>query len=309
MGITLVSYCSAMLTARSFAARNHYEIDANQDFIALGAANLAAGLSQGFVISGADSRTAVNDAVGGKSRLAGLLAAAATAAAVLFLGGWLRYIPAPALAAVLTMAGIGLIDVTTLKRLRAVTRFEFRLSIVATLGVVLVGVLPGILIAVALAIIKLLALASRPGDAILGEIPGHDGLHDIAGHPEAKTVPGLLVYRFDASPLFFNADYFKRRVRAVVAAAPVKPDWFLYSAEAANLLDFTGAEAVEQIRAELTAQGIVFAVARSRGPFDVMLRRMGLAERIGAEQVFPSVRTGVQAFLARQSQVVPGHAR
>jgi high affinity sulfate transporter 1 len=302
MGIALVSYCSAMLTARSFAARNHYEIDANQDFIALGAANLAAGLSQGFVISGADSRTAVNNAVGGKSRVTGLLAAAATGAAVLFLTGPLRYIPGPALAAVLIMAGIGLIDVATLKTLRAVSRFELRLSIIATLGVVLIGVLPGILIAVALAIIKLLILASRPGDAILGEIPGQDGLHDIAGHPEAKTVPGLLVYRFDAAPLFFNADYFKRRIRAVLASAPVKPEWFLYSAEAANILDFTGAEAVEQIRSELAAQGIVFAVARSRGLFEIMITRTGLAERIGAEQLFPSVRSGVQAYLARQPQ-------
>ena len=135
LGITLVSYCSAMLTARSFAARNHYEIDANQDFIALGIANLAAGLSQGFVISGADSRTAVNNAVGGKSRLAGLVAAAATASVVLFLTGPMRFIPAPALAAVLIVAGAGLIDTATLARLRPISRFEYRLSVTTTLGV------------------------------------------------------------------------------------------------------------------------------------------------------------------------------
>jgi len=299
LGIALVSYCSAMLTARSFAAKNHYEIDANQDFIALGVANVTAGLSRGFVISGADSRTAVNNAVGGKSRLTGVFAAAATAAVVLFFTVPLGYIPSAALAAVLIMSGIGLIDLATLGRLRAVAPFEFRLSIATTLGVLLVGVLPGILIAVGLAIIKLLRLASRPNDAILGTLPGREGHFDINEHPNARVVPGLLIYRFDASPLFFNAGFLKQRVRAVVAGAAAKPRWFLYSAESANVMDFTGAEALEQLRSEIVAQGIVFVVARPRGLFEVALRRTGLAERIGEEHLFPSVHVAVAAFQAR----------
>jgi MFS superfamily sulfate permease-like transporter len=161
-------------------------------------------------------------------------------------------------------------------------------------------VLPGILVAVALAIVKLRTLASRPGEAILGEVPGQEGYHEVTGHPGARTVPGLLIYRFDAAPLFFNADYLKERVRTVVAAGPARPTWFLYSAEAANVLDFTGAEALEQIRSELAAQGIVLAIARPRGLFEVMLRRTGLAERVGAEYLFPTVRSGVQAYLDRQ---------
>jgi len=307
LGIALVSYCSAMLTARSFAAKNHYEIDANQDFIALGVANLAAGLSRGFVISGADSRTAVSNAVGGKSRVTGLVAAIATAGVVLFLTGPIGYVPSAALAAVLIMAGIGLIDVATLAALRRIAPFEFRLSIATTIGVLLVGVLPGILIAVALAIVKLLAFLSRPGDAILGEIPGQDGYHDIAGHADAKTVPGLIVYRFDAAPVFVNADRLKQRIRAVVADAATKPRWLLFSAEAANLLDFTGAEAIEQIRGELAAQNITFAIARSRGLFDAMLHRSGLADRIGARHRFPSVRSGVHAFLEQNQPPAAGH--
>ena len=299
LAIALVSYCSAMLTARSFAAKNRYEIDANQDFVALGVANLAAGLSRGFVISGADSRTAVSNAVGGKSRVTGLVAAAATALVVLFLTGPIRYIPSAALAAVLIMAGIGLVDVATLRTLRRVSRFEFRLSITTTIGVLLVGVLPGILIAVALAILKLLSMITRHGDAILGDVPGLDGYTDIAGRPDAKTVPGLIIYRFDAAPLFVNADRFKQRIRAVIAEAEAKPRWFLYSAEAANVLDFTGAEAVDQIRDELAAQGITLAIARSRGLFNAGLHRSGVADRIGAEHMFPSVRSGVQAFLGR----------
>jgi high affinity sulfate transporter 1 len=305
LAIALVSYCSAMLTARSFAAKNRYEIDANQDFVALGIANLAAGLSRGFVISGADSRTAVSNAVGGKSRLTGLVAAAATLLVVLFLTAPIRYIPSAALAAVLIMAGVGLVDVATLRLLRRLSRFEFRLSIATTIGVLLVGVLPGILIAVALAIIKLLALVTRPGDAILGEVPGQDGYNDIAGYADARTVPGVIIYRFDAAPLFVNADRFKQRIRAVVADAEAKPRWFLYSAEAANVIDFTGVDAIEQIREELAAQGITLAIARARGLFLGGLQRSGLAERIGAEHLFPSVRSGVQAFLERSVLPAP----
>jgi high affinity sulfate transporter 1 len=308
LAIALVSYCSAMLTARSFAAKNRYEIDANQDFVALGVANLAAGLSRGFVISGADSRTAVSNAVGGKSRVTGLVAAVATAGVVLFLTGPIRYIPSAALAAVLIMAGIGLIDVATLRTLRRVSRFEFRLSIATTIGVLLVGVLPGILIAVALAIIKLLSLTTRPGDAILGEVPGQDGYNDIAGQADAKTVPGLIVYRFDASPLFLNADRFKQRIREVVKTAAPPPRWFLYSAESANVLDFTGVEAIDQMRDELAAQGITLAIARSRGRFDAGLKVSGLADLIGAEHMFPTVRSGVQAFLER-GQPTAGRAK
>ena len=285
-----------MLTARSFAARNHYEIDANQDFIALGIANISSGLSHGFVISGADSRTAVNEAAGGKSRVTGLVSAAATAAVVLFLTGPLRFIPNTALAAVLIMAGVGLLDVTTLRRLRTIDRFEFRLSITTTIGVLLVGVLPGIIVAVGLAIVRLLGLTARPTDAVLGEMPGEEGYQDVAEHPDATIVPGLIIYRFNAAPLFFNAGFLAQRIRAVVAAAPVKPRWFLYSAEGGNMLDFTAAEALEQVHGELAAQGITFALARPRGRFYAMLRQSGLEARIGEDRIFPSVQSGVKAF-------------
>jgi high affinity sulfate transporter 1 len=303
LGIALVSYCSAMLTARSFAARNHYDLDANQDFIALGVANLSAGLSRGFVVSGADSRTAISEAAGAKSRLAGVVSAAATALVVLFFTGPLRYIPNPALAAVLIMAGIGLIDVATLRRLRTIDRFEFRLAVATTLGVLVAGVLPGIVVAVALAIARLLSLAARPTDAVLGEIPGQDVYLNVAEHPEAMTLPGLIIYRFDAGPLFFNAGYLKQRIRAVIAAAPARPAWFLFSAEAASVMDFTGAEALREICEELDALDITFAVARPRGRFDLMLGRTGLDARIGADHIFPSVRSGVTAFRAATAAV------
>ena len=147
-----------------------------------------------------------------------------------------------------------------------------------------------------LAIVRLLGLTARPTDAVLGELPGQEGYQDVAEHPEATTVPGLIIYRFNAAPLFFNAGFLAQRIRAVVAAAPVKPRWFLYSAEGGNLLDFTAAEALEQVHGELAAQGITFALARPRGRFNAMLHQTGLAARIGEDRIFPSVQSGVKAF-------------
>jgi hypothetical protein len=294
LGIALVSYCSAMLTARSFAAKNRYEIDANQDFIALGVANLAAGLSRSSSAAPTPhcrerrGRRGVQASPGRRGPPPAVASSCSRPP--------IAYVPGAALA-VLIMAGIGLIDIATLATLRRFEPFEFRLSIATTIGVLLAGVLPGILIAVTLAIVKLLAYASRPNDAILGEIPGQDSYHDIAGHADARTVPGLIIYRFDAALLFVNANRFKQRIREVVAAAPAPPRWLIFSAEAANLLDFTGAEAIEQIRGELAAQGTTFAIARSRGLFALGLHRSGLADRIGADHLFPSVSSGVEAFL------------
>ncbi|MGH9901799.1 MAG: SulP family inorganic anion transporter, partial [Pyrinomonadaceae bacterium] len=299
VGIVVISYCSAMLTARSFAAKNHYEIDANRDFIALGVANIAAGVSQGFVVSGADSRTAINDATGGKTRLAGVFAAAAMAAVLLFLTDPLAHLPVAALAAVLVSAGGGLFDLGSLRRLYRVSNVEFRHALVAMLGVITIGVLPGILLALGLAILKLLSRASRPHDALLGRLKGVDGFHDIAGQEHVETIPGLIIYRFDSSLLFFNADYFKNRVRSVVAAAGPDVRCFIFDAESAILLDTTAADALEEICVELSGQGIKLAIARAKGQFREMLYRTGLRERIGDTNLYPSVRSAVLDWTAR----------
>jgi high affinity sulfate transporter 1 len=299
IGIVVISYCSAMLTARSFAAKNHYEVNANQDFIALGVANIFAGVSQGFVISGADSRTAINDAMGGKTRLAGVFAAAVMAAVLLFLTDPLAHLPIAALAAVLVSAGVGLLDIGSLRRLYGVSHVEFRHSLVAMLGVITIGVLPGILLALGLAILKLLSRASRPHDAILGRLKGVDGFHDIAGQENVETIPGIIIYRFDASLLFFNADYFKGRVRAVVAAAKSDVRCFILDAESAILLDATAADALEDIRVELGGRGITLAIARAKGQFREMLKSTGLRERIGGAHLYPSIRSAVLDWTER----------
>jgi MFS superfamily sulfate permease-like transporter len=299
--IVLVSFCSMMTTARGFAAKNGYPIHPNQDFLALGVADLASAVSQGFAVSGADSRTAVADSAGGKSQVTALVAAAAMALVLLFLTGPLATLPTAALGAVLISSALGLFDFESLRRYRRVSRPEFWLALIAMLGTMTVGVLPGVLLTVGLALITLLGLASHPRDAVLGLVEDSDGQYAIEDESSTHTIPGLVIYRFDASLVFFNADRFQDRVRAVIAAAPVKPQWLLFDAESTNLLDVTAAEALASLHAELASQGIVLAIARAEGLFRVMLERTGVAEQIGAAYQFPTVHAGARAFLAQQA--------
>jgi len=296
VGLALISFNSAMVTARSFAVKNRYDIDSNQEFIALGVADIGAGLLQGFAVSGADSRTAVNDYAGGKSQITGLVAAAVLIAVLLFLTEPLSLLPVTVLAAVLINAAVSLFDFRSLLSLRRISRPEFHLSLVTSLGVMTVGVLPGVLVAVGLAIIQLLTKASRPNDAVLGRIPGMDGFHDVNGQPEAETLPGLIIYRFDSSLVFFNADYFKNRVRKVIAEANTKPRWFLLDAESMPWIDTTGVAILDEVRNELAEKNIVLAVAEAKKPLRFMLDRTGLKERIGPDGFFPTLGAAVGAF-------------
>jgi high affinity sulfate transporter 1 len=303
-GIVLVSFCSMMTTARGFAAKNGYTIDVNHDMIALGIADLASGFNRGFVVSGADSRTAVADSAGGKTQVASVVAAAAMAAVLLFLTRPLAYLPTAALAAILISAALGLFDIASLRTYYNVSRPEFRHSVVAMLGVMTVGVLPGVLIAVGLALLKLLLLASRPHDVVLRPVKREDGSFSAEKiGDQGEAICGMVIYRFDSSLLFFNADYFKARVRTVIAEEHSRPRQLLIDTEAIPLMDITGAEAMDSIRSELARQGIVLSVARAKGLFRLMLERTNLAERIGREHLFPSVRDGIQAFLERPPKV------
>ncbi|MBV4537676.1 SulP family inorganic anion transporter [Pseudomonas urmiensis] len=295
LGIATVSFCSAMLTARSFAARHGYAINANHEFVALGVSNLAAGLSQGFAISGADSRTAVNDMVGGRSQLVGIIAALVIALILLFFTAPMAWIPQAALGAVLLMAGWGLIDVQSLGKIYRLSRFEFWLCLLTTVGVLGLGVLPGIVFAVTLAILRLLYSIYQPTDAVLGWAPGIEGQVDVRHHPDARTVPGLVVYRFDDAILFFNADYFKMRLLDAVQAED-KPQAVLFDAEAVTSIDVSGIAALREVRDTLAAQGIHFAIARARGTFLRMLVRSGMAREMEDKLLFGSVRAGIRAY-------------
>ena len=301
-GIVLVSFCSMMTTARGFAAKNGYPIDANQDMIALGFSDIASGLSRGFVVSGADSRTAVADTSGGKTQLTSVVAAFTMALVLLFLTGPLALLPKAALAAILISSAIGLFDIESLRRYLRVSKAEFWLSIVAMLGVMTVGVLHGVLIAVALTLLRLIALASRPPDAVLGEVDDQSGVYGKIGEEGVAAVPGLLLYRFEAAIVFFNADHFKDRVRTVVSQSTPRPKWFLFNAESTPAMDVTGGETLEELRAELEEQGIVFAIAGPRGRFEDMLKVTGIAERIGPARIFPTIWRGVAAFRAEEGE-------
>ncbi|MDD2057609.1 SulP family inorganic anion transporter [Pseudomonas sp. GD03860] len=295
LGIATVSFCSAMLTARSFAARHGYAINANHEFLALGVTNIAAGVSQGFAISGADSRTAVNDMVGGKSQLVGIIAALVIAVILLFFTAPMAWIPQAALGAVLLMAGWGLIDVKSLGRIYKLSRFEFWLCVLTTVGVLGVGVLPGIIIAVTLAILRLLYSIYQPTDAVLGWIPGIEGQVDIRRHKEARTVQGLVVYRFDDAILFFNADYFKMRLLEAVQRED-EPRAVLFDAEAVSSIDVSGISVLREVRDTLNARGIHFGIARAQGRFLRMLVRSGIAREMEDGMLFGSVRSGIRAY-------------
>ncbi|HCF7492828.1 SulP family inorganic anion transporter [Pseudomonas aeruginosa] len=315
-GITVVSFCSAMLTARSFAARHGYSINPNHEFVALGLANIGAGVSQGFAISGADSRTAVNDMVGGKTQLVGVVAALVIAATLLLLNKPLGWVPMPALGAVLLLAGWGLIDVQALKGFWKLSRFEFSLCLLTTVGVLSVGVLPGIFVAVSIAILRLLYYTYRPSDAVLGWMHGIDGQVELAKYPQATTLPGLVIYRFDAPLLFFNADYFKQRVLAVVDGSE-RPNAVLLNAEAMTNLDISGLATLHEVQQILKAQGVHLSLARVTGQTLDLLQRSSMLGEIKPPLVFSSVRSGVSAYrywlrqqerLAAQAAATSGNA-
>ena len=299
IGLVIVSFTSGMLTARSFAARGSYEIDANQEMRALGIANAMSGLSGGFAITGADSRTAVNDSVGGKTQLVSIVAAMATGAVAVFLVAPLGQLPLAALAAVLLYSAWELLDLRAYRNLRALDPFEFRLALLTTFGVLTVGVLPGVAIAILLAILNVLSRVYRPQDAVLGLVPGLDGYNDVALDPKSETVSGVVIYRFEGPLLFFNADYFKSRVRVLVdtAGSPVRA--FVMSVESITQMDLTAVRAVSDIHAELKSKGIRLLIARPK----LYMRKYGevLGERLGRENIFPSIRVAVDAIASQDS--------
>jgi high affinity sulfate transporter 1 len=297
-GIALVSFTSGVLTAKSFARRNRYEVDANQELIAFGASNIASGLGQGFPVTGADSRTAVNNAMGGKTQLVGIVAAGAMLLVLFFLTEPLGFVPTAALAAVIMVSAVGLFDFAELRNLYEVSYRELLLSVGTTLGVLILGVLPGVLLAVALSLFWLLAVVSRPHDGVLGRVKGIKGFHSIEDFPEATTIPGLVLYRFDANLIFFNVDYFRERVRAVIAAADTPVEWLVVDASSINVADITALQRIDELREELAAQGIVFAVARAKpNLWKFFNREWGEKRRdLHAKYRFDTIKSALHAF-------------
>jgi high affinity sulfate transporter 1 len=299
MGILLVSFGSGIVTARSFGAKNRYDVDGNRELIGFGAANAASGLFGGFPVSGADSRTAVNDAVGGKTQVATLVSAAALAVAFFSLGGALAYLPVAALGAILASAAIDLIDIRALALLRRVSMVEFLLALVTAVGVVVFGVLQSVILAVAATLAHLLWIASKPRDALLGAIPGRDGLYKLHAHPDARAAPGLIVYLLQASLVFFNADYVKKRILAIVDGQAEKPAWFILDASAINHLDTSAIDTLAEVRDALAERGITFGIADLHSRPRAAIEQSGFAARIGRRMIFRSSEAAITAFERR----------
>ncbi len=296
IGVAVVGYSDNVLTARSFATRNSYRIEANTELLALGAANVAAGLTHGFPVSSSASRTAIGDSLGSRSQVHSLVAVAAVVAVLLFGRPLLATFPVAALGALVIYAALRLVEIGEFRRIASFRLSELTLALTTTAGVLLLDVLYGVLVAIGLSILDLLRRLARPHDGILGEVPGVAGMHDVDDYPLATTIPGLVVYRYDAPLCFANADNFRRRALAAVdeAAAPVR--WFLLNAEANVDVDITAVDALEDLRAELSRRDIVFAMARVKQDLRDLLVRTTFVDRVGADRIFPTLPTAVAGF-------------
>ena len=296
VGVLLVGYTDVVLTARAFAARSGATIDANQELLAVGTTNIGAGLFRGFPVSSSASRTAIGDASGARTQMHSLVALVSVVTVLLFLGPLLARFPTASLGAIVIYAAVRLIDVRGFRRLAAFRRSELLLAAAACVGVLLFDILYGILLAIGLSVVDLLARVARPHDAILGRIPGLAGMHDIDDYPDAELVRGLVVYRYD-SPLFFaNAQDFKHRALASIDASPTDVDWFVLNAEANVDVDITAIDALEELRSTLAGRGIVFALARVKQDLMQQLHAAGFADQIGRDRIFPTLPTALAGY-------------
>jgi SulP family sulfate permease len=313
IGVAVVGYSDNVLTGRAFGYRHQERIDANQEFLALGAANVASGMMQGFPVSSSGSRTAIADSLGSRTQLYSLVALAAVVLAVLVATPVLEAFPLPALGAVVVYAAIRLVDVAELRRIGRFRRSELAVALATTAAVLVLGVLSGIAVAIGLSILDQLRRVARPHDGILGYVPGVAGMHDVDDYPRAQQVPGLVVYRYD-SPLFFaNADDFVRRALAAVDVAEATgPDveWFVLNAEANTEVDLTGIEALRELRHTLTDRGVVFVLARVKQDLRDDLERAGFLGEVDEQLIFMTLPTAVQAYAAeyrsRHGEPPPG---
>ena len=297
LGIALVSLTDTISTASSFAARSGQEVHANQEMIGIGAANVAAGFFQGFPVSTSGSRTAVAEQAGAKTQVTGLVGALTIVLMLLFVPGLLRNLPQPTLAAVVIAASLSLADVPGTVRLWRQRRVEFGLSIAAFLGVALLGVLPGIAIAVGLSILNVFRRSWWPYETVLGRVPGIPGYHDIRSHPDAEHLAGLIIYRFDAPLFFANARTFRDEVCRLARAEPT-PRWIIVAAEPITDVDTTAADMLTDLDEGLNAGGTSLVFAEVKDPVRRKIERYQLTRTIDPQHFFPTLEAAVEAFRA-----------
>lgn len=299
VGITLVSLTDTIATSAAFAARRGEEVDPNQEMIGIGAANVAAGFVQGFAVSTSGSRTAVAEQSGAKTQLTGLVGAALVAVLLLFLNSLLADLPNSALAAVVIAAALSLMNLRVLRRYWQVRRSALVLSATATLGVIVLGVLEGIVLAIVLAVLLFFRRNWWPHGAVLGRADGTEGWHDVEAHDGAREVPGIVVYRWEAPLFFANAGAFRRQIRHLVHAR--QPRWVVLQCEAITDVDVTAAGMLDQLDRELNADGIHLAFVELRSRLQDLVRRYGLLETLDRDHFYASVETALAAIRAEET--------
>ena len=295
LGIAVVSLADTISTASAFAARTGQEIHGNQEMIGIGAANLAAGFFQGFPVSTSGSRTAVAERAGAKTQFTGVTGAVLIILMIVFLPGLFRNLPQPVLAAVVITASLSLADIPGTARLWHQRKVEFTLSITAFLGVALLGVLPGIGIAIGLSILNVFRRAWWPYQTVLGRVEGLEGYHDRSSYPAASHLPGLVIYRFDAPLIFANAKTFRDEVMRLALADP-PPTWILIAAEPMTDVDTTASDILEGLDETLNTRGISLVFAELKDPVRRKIERYGLTRTIDPRHFFPTVEAAVSAF-------------
>jgi len=295
--IALVSFADTSVLSRAYAARLGTDVDPNQEMVGLGAANLAAGFFHGFPISSSSSRTPVAEAAGAHTQLTSVVGALAIAVLLLVAPNLLRHLPNAALAAVVIASAIGLFEITDLKRIYRIQQWEFWLSIACLVGVAVLGAIPGIGLAIAIAIAEFLWDGWRPHSAILARAEGVKGYHDITRYPDARRIPGLVLFRWDAPLFFANAEFFKERALDAVAKSPTPVRWLVVAAEPVTSVDVTAADMLAELDETLHEKGIEFCFAELKDPVKDKLKRFGLFKQLGESAFFPTLGAAVARYL------------
>jgi high affinity sulfate transporter 1 len=299
--VALVSFADTSVLSRTYAAKTGAHVDPNQEMVGLGAANLAAGLFQGFPISSSSSRTPVAEAAGAKTQLTGVVGAVSVALLLVLAPNLLEHLPTSALAAVVIASAIGLFEFADLRRIFRIQRWEFWVSIVCFVGVAAFGVIPGIGIAIVISVIEFLWDGWRPYDAVLGRVDGIRGYHDIKRYPHARRIPGLVLFRWDAPLFFANAEQFRQRVLGAIARSPTPARRIIVAAEPMTSIDVTSADMLDELAQTLRASGIELRIAEMKDPVKDKLSRFELLERLGPANFYSTLGAAVDAYLEEHS--------
>jgi high affinity sulfate transporter 1 len=297
VAVALVSFADTSVLSRTYAARLRMPVDPNQEMVGLGVANLAAAFFQGFPISSSSSRTPVAEAAGARTQLTGVVGAFAIALLLVFAPQLLQDLPHPALAAVVIAAAIGLVEVSDLRRIYRIQRWEFWLSMTCFAGVAVFGAIPGISIAIVIAVIEFLWDGWRPHSAVLGRVERVKGYHDITRYPEARLIPGLVLFRWDAPLFFANAELFHNRVLDAVASSPTPVRWIVIAAEPVTSVDVTAADVIAELDDNLHQANIELCFAEMKDPIKDKLKRFELFTRFGEQTFFATLGEAVNAYL------------